>query len=57
MSKQRVAIATSVLGFLVLVGAAPALAYQKANLSGTGEARVYDNSKANSAKVEAWDST
>ncbi|MFH8514606.1 hypothetical protein ACH4CE_05685 [Streptomyces gelaticus] len=57
MMKQRVAIATSVLGFLVLAGAAPALAYQTATLSGTGQARVYDNSTANNAKVGAWDST
>lgn len=57
MIKQRVAIVASALGFLVLVGAAPALAYQTATLSGTGQARVYDNSTANGAKVGAWDST
>ncbi|MEU1482401.1 hypothetical protein [Streptomyces sp. NPDC005752] len=56
MTKRRIAVAMSALGVIVLVGAAPALAYQTATLSGTGQARVYDNSTS-SAKVGAWDST
>lgn len=57
MSKRRVAIALSAVGVVALVGAAPALAYQTASLSGTGQARVYDNSTSSSAVVGAWDST
>jgi hypothetical protein len=38
------------------VGAAPAVAYQTATLSGTGQARVYENyGTANDAYVGAWD--
>ncbi|BFP55183.1 hypothetical protein ACFYUM_34565 [Streptomyces fimicarius] len=57
MTKRRVAIALSTVGVIALVGAAPALAYQTATLSGTGQARVYDNSVTNKAVVGAWDST
>ncbi|MFB8033347.1 hypothetical protein ACFC5Z_10380 [Streptomyces sp. NPDC056004] len=57
MNKRRIAVALATLGVIGLVGAAPALAYQTATLSGTGQARVYDNSTSSSAKVGAWDST
>ncbi|MFI7006662.1 hypothetical protein [Streptomyces sp. NPDC050145] len=40
----------------MLLGAAPAFAYQTATLSGTGQARVYNNlGTANDVVVGAWD--
>ncbi|MEU9358030.1 hypothetical protein AB0D35_07930 [Streptomyces sp. NPDC048301] len=55
MTKKRLVTVLSALGVIGLIGVAPAVAYQTATLSGTGQARVYDNSTS-SAKVGAWDS-
>lgn len=55
MNKRRIAIVASALGIVTLLGAAPTFAYQTATLKGTGQARVYSNSTASSAKVGAWD--
>lgn len=40
-----------------MLGAAPASAYEYIALSGTGEARAYNNTSSSSAYAGAWDSS
>ncbi|KAF0650304.1 MULTISPECIES: hypothetical protein [Streptomyces] len=58
MLTKRLSVGVGLVAGIVMLGVAPASAYQYIALSGTGEARAYNNAAGStSAYAGAWDSS
>ncbi|MFI2373076.1 hypothetical protein [Streptomyces sp. NPDC018833] len=57
MLTKRLSVGAALVTGIVMLGVAPAAAYEYIALSGTGEARAYNNTSSSSAYAGAWDSS